>query len=73
MKHNDFTYGIYIYHMLIVNVFVELGQGGVKNLFLVLMLSIVSGVLSYFLIERPFLTMKKKSLYSDLNAKDMAK
>lgn len=32
MKHNDFTYGIYIYHMLIVNVMVELKLmgGGTK-------------------------------------------
>lgn len=28
MKHNDFTYGIYIYHMLIVNVMVELKLNG---------------------------------------------
>jgi peptidoglycan/LPS O-acetylase OafA/YrhL len=28
IKHNDFTYGIYIYHMLIVNLFVQLGLMG---------------------------------------------
>lgn len=28
LKHNDFTYGIYIYHMLIVNIFVQLGYMG---------------------------------------------
>lgn len=71
MKHNDFTYGVYIYHMLIVNVLVQLGiLGGVQNLILVLLLSLVCGVLSYFLVEKPFLSMKKRSLYKQMHKYD---
>lgn len=72
MKHNDFTYGVYIYHMPIVNILVQLGLlGGVQNLILVLVLSLVCGILSYFLIEKPFLSMKKKSLYNQLHNKEL--
>ncbi len=67
MKQNDFTYGIYIYHMFIVNIFVEIGYiRGAENLLLVLAFSIICGILSYFLVEKPFLKMKKKSLYNQL-------
>lgn len=72
MKHNDFTYGVYIYHMLIVNVFVQFGLlGGAQNLLAVFLLSIVCGVLSYFFVEKPFLSMKKKSLYNQLHDKEL--
>lgn len=67
MKHNDFTYGIYIYHMLIVNIFVELGmKGRIENLFFSLLLSIICGVMSYYFVEQPFLKLKKKSLYNEI-------
>lgn len=68
LKHNDFTYGIYIYHMLVVNIFVEVGyMGEVKNILLVLVLSILFGIMSYILVEKPFLNMKRKSLYNEIN------
>lgn len=68
MKHNDFTYGVYIYHMLIVNVFVQKEHlGEVEYLIMVIILSVLCGILSYFLIEKPFLSMKKKSLYKELH------
>ena len=71
MNHNDFTYGIYIYHMLIVNIFVQMGyMGSAKNLLTVGLLAILCGILSYFLVEKPFLNMKKKSLYNELHNKD---
>lgn len=72
MKHNDFTYGVYIYHMLIVNVFVQKEHlGGVEYLMTVLVFSALCGILSYFLIEKPFLSMKKKSLYNQLHDKEL--
>lgn len=71
MRHNDFTYGIYIYHMLIVNVFVQLNyMEGIENILEVLVFSIACGVLSYFFVEKPFLNMKKKSLYNQLHEKE---
>lgn len=72
MKNNDFTYGIYIYHMLIVNIFVQNRLvGGAEYLMMILALSILCGILSYFLIEKPFLSMKKKSLYNQLHDKEL--
>lgn len=69
--NNDFTYGVYIYHMLIVNVMVEKGiSGGVHNLMIVLALSLACGVLSYFLAEKPFLKMKKRSLFGQIHRND---
>lgn len=69
--NNDFTYGVYIYHMLIVNVMVEKGiSGGVQNLMIVLVLSLACGVLSYFLVEKPFLKMKKRSLFGQMHRND---
>ena len=68
MKHNDFTYGIYIYHMFIINIFVELELiENIKYTGIVLFSSIVCGIFSYYLIEKPFLKLKKKSLYSEIN------
>lgn len=68
LGNNDFTYGVYIYHMLIVNVFVQNGyQGEVAYLMIVLVLSILCGITSYFLVERPFLNMKKRSLYRQMH------
>jgi len=68
MKHHDITYGVYIYHMLIVNVFVHLElKGGEENLIYVLILSLLAGMLSYFFIEKPFLRLKKRSLYHEIS------
>lgn len=72
--NNDFTYGVYIYHMLIVNVMVEKGiSGGVQNLMIVLVLSLACGILSYFLVEKPFLKMKKRSLFGQMHRDDSDK
>lgn len=69
--NNDFTYGVYIYHMLIVNVMVEKGiSGGVQNLMIVLVFSLICGALSYFLVEKPFLKMKKRSLFRQMHRDD---
>ena len=71
LENNDFTYGVYIYHMLIVNVMVEKGiSGGVQNLLIVLALSLACGILSYFFVEKPFLKMKKKSLHKQIHKDD---
>jgi peptidoglycan/LPS O-acetylase OafA/YrhL len=68
MKHNDWTYGIYIYHMLVVNIFVQIGfMNEEKYLFGALTLSIICGAVSYFLVEKPFLKQKKKSLFNEIN------
>lgn len=59
----DFTYGVYLYHMLIVNLMIELSikTDELVMLFLVIIFSFILGFLSFKYIETPFLSLKKKS------------
>ena len=67
LKKEDYTYGVYIYHMLIINLFVALGYlGDIKYFIYTILLSFISGVLSWHLIEKPFLKFKKASLFNEL-------
>lgn len=68
LKGNDYTYGIYIYHMLIINVFVYSNfVAQIQYFFYVIFGSIVLGMISWHVIEKPFLKMKKHSLFTDLH------
>lgn len=59
LKRNDFSYGIYIYHMLVVNVFVSLGYtGSMLYVASVFFITLLAAVLSWFLIERNALKFK---------------
>lgn len=61
---NDFTYGIYIYHMLIINIFIQMNYTKDVSIFIfTLVLSIIFGALSYYFVEKPFLNFKKNSIY----------
>ena len=60
-SHNkmDLTYGIYIYHMLIINVFIAIGfEGDVIHVFTALCITVFLATLSFFLVEKPFLKFK---------------
>ena len=60
LRSHDISYGMYIYNMLVVNVFISLNfRNDVKYLFLALFLNIVLAFISWFLIERKFLRLKK--------------
>jgi len=68
LRGNDYTYGIYIYHMLIVNFFIHIGfVGEFKYLVFILTLSILIGVTSWYLVEKPFLKLKKHSLFKEIH------
>lgn len=57
----DISYGIYIIHMVVVNVFIELGYGHSRlEGFLAILITIILAVLSFILIERPALKLKKR-------------
>ncbi len=59
----DISYGIYIYHMLIVNVILELGYEGHWGLFfIVLCFSVIAAGMSRKFVELPALKLKKYSL-----------
>lgn len=61
LKHNDISYGIYIYHMLVVNTLVTLGYiRDVKYLILTFAITVILGYISWIFIEKPALSLKKK-------------
>lgn len=62
LKNNDISYGIYIYHGLILSVVMEMNWIPYVNIFLILLLSFLFGGVSWALIERPCLKLKEKSI-----------
>lgn len=59
LRGNDISYGVYIYHMLIVNVFVHHGlTGQLRYLFGAAALAIVVAALSWRFVEAPALKRK---------------
>jgi len=64
LRRNDISYGIYIYHMPVVNFLLTMGMGGSNWGFALAMVATISlAAGSWFLIEGPALTMKKHPLY----------
>lgn len=61
---NDISYGIYIYHGLILTVIVQLKLAGQINLFEVIGLSYIIAFLSWICVERVFIRMKRKTIKS---------
>lgn len=63
LKGNDISYGMYIYHMLVINSLISFGYlGDVKYLFLTIIITIAISSLSWFLIEKKALQLKNKFL-----------
>lgn len=61
LKHNDISYGVYIYHMLVVNTLITLGYiGDVKYLILTFAITVILAYISWRSIEKPALSLKKK-------------
>ncbi len=60
LRGHDISYGIYIYHMIAINIFVELGLIGSYSYFLaVLAITFLLATFSWMLIEKPALGLKK--------------
>lgn len=63
LMRNDISYGIYIYHMPIINFMVYFGYTGQYGYLVIAIAStILVSVASWKIIERPFLKLKKTSL-----------
>lgn len=61
LRHNDYSFGVYIYHMPVINVLLALGLVSSGYLFLIVFLSVgVLAYLSWKFVERPFLSLKHK-------------
>jgi peptidoglycan/LPS O-acetylase OafA/YrhL len=69
LRGNDLSYGVYIYHGLLLAIFVELGlqQSPVYG-FMVAAISCGLAVLSWRFVEKPFLRRKKQSIHVVPNA-----
>ena len=64
LRGNDISYGVYIYHMVIVNVFVELSAPGTFGMLAtVVALTLLAGWFSWRLVERPCLALKRNALH----------
>jgi len=65
LNHNDISYGVYIYHMIIINAFVSIGFVNYSfNIIIVILIVVILSYLSWRFIEKPVLDLKKKSLNS---------
>ena len=62
LRSNDISYGIYIYHGLIITIITQWGLAADVDLPLLLMLSYFTAYLSWIYIERPFIRMKEKTI-----------
>lgn len=56
---NDFSYGLYILHMPVINVLVESGYFGPSAMCAAMAITAILAVLSWFLVEKPALSLKK--------------
>lgn len=63
LKGEDISYGIYIYHMIIINVLVSFGfTGSCLYLLVTMMLTFCFAITSWLYVEKPALQMKKYSI-----------
>ncbi len=63
LRNNDFSYGIYIYHMPVINVLIEFGYRSGNYAFILVLVCVATlSWLSWMYIERPALSLKNKPL-----------
>ena len=55
---NDYSYGIYIYHMVVINTFLSLHLTSQLWLFAALLITTLLAVISWHKVEKPFLKLK---------------
>lgn len=63
LRGNDISYGVYMYHGLLINIFLELGLAGRgKYLAAIAACTFLAGYLSWIGVERPLLRRKKQTI-----------
>lgn len=63
LRHNDISYGTYIYHMLVVNLMVQFGApSGTLSVVATLVGTLGLAILSWRFVELPFLARKHRSM-----------
>jgi len=63
LHRNDLSYGIYIFHIPVINMFVHNAVGGWTGFLSALAISIALAAMSWFLVEKPALGMRHWALY----------
>ena len=67
LKGNDISYGVYIYHGLLINVFIEMGVNGkAEYLLLLITLTYILAYMSWIIIEKPFMRRKQRTINPEL-------
>jgi peptidoglycan/LPS O-acetylase OafA/YrhL len=63
LRHHDFSYGLYLYHMLVINLLVGLAApSGWASFAAAIIVSLGLAALAWTLIEKPYLTGKRGAL-----------
>jgi len=69
LRHNDISYGTYIYHVLVLNALLVLGApDNALSVTAALGIAFALGAASWWCVERPFLLHKRKSLRAAMQA-----
>jgi peptidoglycan/LPS O-acetylase OafA/YrhL len=69
LRHNDISYGTYIYHALVLNSMLLWGiRGDFLSAVAAIVFSLGLGAASWWVVERPFLRRKRRSLRAALQA-----
>jgi peptidoglycan/LPS O-acetylase OafA/YrhL len=64
LRTNDISYGVYIYHGLILTVIVQEKLSNKVNIWEVLILTFIMAILSWILVEKPCMKMKRKTIHA---------
>ena len=65
LRRNDISYGVYIWHMPIVNLFIYYGFADhILSFFISMCLTILLSLFSWFIVEKPAMLLKKHPLHS---------
>ena len=62
LKKNDISYGLYIFHMPIINYFLHQQVTGTAGFFLTILLTVIIASMSWFFFEKKILSFKKYAL-----------
>jgi peptidoglycan/LPS O-acetylase OafA/YrhL len=69
LRRNDISYGVYIYHMPVINLLLVSGYGGsIKGAWIGMSVTIALGLVSWLLVEKPALAFKRHPLYRHATA-----
>ncbi len=64
LKGNDISYGIYIYHMILVNLFIYYGLvSNISYVLVIILFTLIIAITSWFFIEKPSLKLKRKTIH----------